>query len=194
MYVANYSSATLGEYTTSGSTVNTQLVSGLDGPIAVAASGNYLFVVNANSETVGKYTTSGATVNASLISGLGGPIDIAISGNDLFLANSGNNEVGEYTTSGATVNASLISGIDNPMSVAVGPVPPVLSSSGFFNGDFQMVVVGSVDQTYTVQMTTNMVSTNWVSLLATNSASGTFLFTDPKATNQARFYRVEIAQ
>jgi hypothetical protein len=57
-----------------------------------------------------------------------------------------------------------------------------------------MVVTGSSNQTYTVQMATNLLSANWVSLLVTNPPSASFLFTYPNATNQQQFYRVEMAQ
>jgi DNA-binding beta-propeller fold protein YncE len=72
---------TIGEYTTSGATVNASLVTGLSNSYGIAVSGSDLFVTNvtgANSGTVGEYTTSGATVNASLISGLNEPVGIAI--------------------------------------------------------------------------------------------------------------------
>ena len=71
-------SGTIGEYTTSGTTVNPSLVSGLTGPIGVAVSGSDLFVANSDSNTTGEYTTSGATVNPSLISGLNLPGGIAV--------------------------------------------------------------------------------------------------------------------
>lgn len=60
---------TIGEYTTSGATVNPALISGLRGPVGIAVSGSDLFVTNAANGTIGKYTTAGATVNAALISG-----------------------------------------------------------------------------------------------------------------------------
>ncbi|MGD0462115.1 MAG: hypothetical protein ABSB74_06475 [Tepidisphaeraceae bacterium] len=47
IFVANYS-AWIGEYTTSGATVSTFLVSGLNGPHGIAVSGSDLFVTNYN--------------------------------------------------------------------------------------------------------------------------------------------------
>lgn len=74
--------------------------------------------------------------------------------------------------------------------------PPVLSSPHFSNGEFQMTVTGTSNQTYIVQMATNLISstTNWVPLLVTNPPSSSFLFTDPNSTNQLRLYRVEVSQ
>jgi hypothetical protein len=110
---------TVGEYTTSGATVNALLISNLVSPIGIAVAGSDLFVANNGAEWVGEYTTSGATVNASLISGLIGPAFIAVAGSDLFVVNDAPGTVGEYTTSGATVNASLISGLSGPSGIAV---------------------------------------------------------------------------
>jgi len=71
LFETNSNSGTIGEYTTSGATVNASLVSGLTGPAGVAVSGSNLFVASfVASGTIGEYTTSGATVNASLITGL----------------------------------------------------------------------------------------------------------------------------
>ena len=46
LFVANYSTGTIGEYTTSGATVNASLVSGLNDPYGIAVSGSNLFVTN----------------------------------------------------------------------------------------------------------------------------------------------------
>jgi hypothetical protein len=69
IFVVNQGARTIGEYTTSGATVNAALISGLNSPTAIAVSGSDLFVVNAGSGTIGEYTTSGATVATALISG-----------------------------------------------------------------------------------------------------------------------------
>src|SRR6478672_7305137 len=72
IFVANISIGTIGEYTTSGATVNPALISGLSFPVGIAVSGSDLFVLNTAIGTIGKYTTSGATVNPDLISGVVG--------------------------------------------------------------------------------------------------------------------------
>jgi hypothetical protein len=189
------SGGTIGEYGLGGQTVNASPICGLDGPYGMAISGNELFVANYLANPVGEYTTSGATVNPSLITGLVLPDAVAISGNDLFVASERGSTVGEYTTSGATVNTNLISGLGDLVGIAMSPPPvPVLSSPGFSNGQFQMAVTGTPNQTYTIQMTTNLVSPNWVSLTDTNPPSGSFLVTGSNAANQHQFYRVEVTQ
>ncbi|HEV2968368.1 MAG TPA: autotransporter-associated beta strand repeat-containing protein [Pirellulales bacterium] len=121
IFVTNYNNGTIGEYTTTGATVNAALITGLNQPYGIAVSGGNLFVVNNASGTIGEYTTTGETVNAALITGLHSPAGIAVSGGNLFVVNHVVNSgtIGEYTASGATVNASLITGLINPLSIAV---------------------------------------------------------------------------
>src|SRR5215475_262196 len=121
---------TIGEYTTSGATVNPALISGLSLPTGIAVSGSDLFVVNRGPDTIGEYTTSGATVNPALISGLSGPWGIAVSGSDLFVVNRGAGTIGEYTTSGGTVNPALISGLNAPRSIAVSGSDLFVTNTG----------------------------------------------------------------
>lgn len=115
-FVVNSNNATVGEYTTSGVTVNAALLSGLGNPYGLTGSGSNIFVVNGSN--VGEYTTSGVTVNASLITGVSNDTGLAISGSNLFAVNGGST-VGKYTTSGATVNAAFISGLSTPWGIAV---------------------------------------------------------------------------
>ncbi len=79
----------VGEYTTSGATINAFLLGGFDYPEGIAVSGSHLFVADGGNAytpgVIGEYTTSGATMNASLIPGLAG--SIAISGSNMFVGN-----------------------------------------------------------------------------------------------------------
>lgn len=138
IFVTNYfnSSTTpgtgfIGEYTTSGSTVNTSLVSGLDNPSGIAVSGSDIFVaITGGSGSINEYTTAGVTVGTGTLisSGLTEPEGIAVSGSDLFVdnfagLNAGAGSIGEYTTSGLTVSGTLVSGLNSPFGIAVEPVP-----------------------------------------------------------------------
>jgi hypothetical protein len=120
LFVYNQGTDTVGEYTTSGKTVNASLISGITGITGIVVSGNDLFF---SGFTVEEYTTSGTLVNRSLVAVRGS--SIAISGSDLFVSTENNSTdpdtgyVGEYTTSGATVNASLITGLNGPQGLAV---------------------------------------------------------------------------
>jgi hypothetical protein len=125
---------TIGEFTASGATINSSLITGLSNPDGIAISGSNLFVTNESNGTVGEYTTSGATVNASLITGLNDPHDIAVSGSNLFIT-MGTATIGEYTTSGTTVNSSLITGLNQPQDL-------VVSGSSLFVANFNAGSIG----------------------------------------------------
>jgi len=49
---------------------------------------------------------------------------------------------------------------------------------------------GMADQNYTVQVSTNLGSTNWHTLLITNLSGSPVFIQDNRATNIQRFYRV----
>jgi len=120
IYVVNYGSNTIGEYTTSGGVVNAALISGLHQPSGIAVSGSNLYVTNEHASSItgeppgiGKYTTSGAVVNTSLVTDLNWPFAIAASEPYLFvtrLYNPAHSAVAKYTTSGTLVNDSLLYG------------------------------------------------------------------------------------
>jgi len=59
------------------------------------------------------------------------------------------------------------------------------------SGQFRFLLNGTANQNYTLQVSTDLSSTNWTTLYTTNNPeAGTFLLTDPNATNQQRFYRI----
>ena len=146
IFVTNYFNGVVGEYTTSGATVNAQLITGLSNPTGIAVSGPDIFVTNFSNNTIGEYTTSGATVNASLISpGLNQPFSIAASGSDLYVEYTFNGSagIGEYTTSGATVNAEMISGLGADGDIALsGSNVLVGLSSGAVYENYGFLVSG----------------------------------------------------
>jgi len=107
------------EYTTSGTLVDTTLVSTSGNPSWIANSGSDLFVIDNGGLGVGEYTTSGGTVNASLISSLDNPEGLAATDSDLFIPSAINGTILEYTTSGSLVSNSLVSGLEEPDAIAV---------------------------------------------------------------------------
>ena len=148
---------TIGEYTTSGTPVNANLVTGLSFPVGLAVSGSDLFVTTYNNVTgkggIGEYTTSGAIVNASLVSGLPYfPQGVAVSGTNLFVVGGGSysnpqtGTIGEYTTSGAIVNASLVTtGLATPIAVAVSGSS--LFIANYYGGSVGEFTVGATPGT-----------------------------------------------
>jgi hypothetical protein len=68
---------------------------------------------------------------------------------------------------------------------------PVLSQPKWLTNQFQMRLAGAANQNYTVQMSSNLSSTNWISLFITNNTTtNSFIVTDPNATDKQRFYRI----
>ena len=64
---------------------------------------------------------------------------------------------------------------------------PTLSLATWVTNRFQMRLNGVANQNYTVQMSTNLSSGNWVSLFVTNTtASNSIIVLDPAATNKQR--------
>jgi hypothetical protein len=132
LFVTNLSTGTIGEYTTSGATVNAALISGLNVPIGIAVSGSKLFVTNFGTGTVGEYTVNpngtATTVNATLIT-TPRPIGIALSGPNLFVVNTdprrttGTGTISAYTLqpdgTAKLANAALISGLNVPDEIAL---------------------------------------------------------------------------
>jgi hypothetical protein len=165
VFVLNISSNSIGEYTTSGSTINASLVTGLtESASSLAISGSELFVANAGNGTVGEYTlgsTPGtiASSKASLISGLtGGAQAIAASGNDLFVTyGATTNIVGEYTTSGSTVNANLVTGLNNAFAITI-------SGSNLYVANNGLSTTGNIGE-YTLGSTPGTISSSTPSLI-----------------------------
>ena len=112
IYIATPLNSAVGEFTTSGATVNAMLVPGQSIPYDVEVVGNDLYVVNFNNGaagagSIGKYNaTTGAVINASFITGLNGPVSIAVSGNDLYVSNQVSGSVGKYNATTGAIQAN----------------------------------------------------------------------------------------
>ena len=77
-------------------------------------------------------------------------------------------------------------------SIAINP-DPILGSPGWRTNRFFMLLNAASNQNYTLQMSTNLVSTNWTTILVTNNATtNSYMVTDPNATNKQGYYRVFI--
>ncbi|HEY1786412.1 MAG TPA: PEP-CTERM sorting domain-containing protein [Pirellulales bacterium] len=135
IFVSNESNGNVGEYTTSGATINASLFFGTPGTHNTVISGSDMFMCGAGAK-IGEYTTSGTTVNASVAS-LSFPYQmhsVAAAGGDLFVTVSNNFEfpqtgvISEYTTSGAPVNTALVAGLSNPNAIVASGLDLFVSS------------------------------------------------------------------
>jgi hypothetical protein len=105
---AGLNGAQIGEYDTSGNTINASLVvnSSLMSVEGLAVVGSDVFIAD-DSGAVAEYTTSGAAANGSAIidASLNDPIGVASDGTDAFVAAEDGNSITEFNTSGAIVNS-----------------------------------------------------------------------------------------
>jgi hypothetical protein len=195
LFVANNGNGTIGEYTTSGAAVNTNLISGLGPPSGIAISGTNLYVTFFSSSKVVQCSTSGAILKNPLLK-VPGANGIVVSGDLLFVL--GNDVVGEYTTSGGTNNAALFSvAYDNsaiPFGVAVFPasvstVPTVLAMNASATNIALSWPTNASD--YQIQTSPLLNPANWI--VVTNQpvlTNGNFS-TTLNQTNQAQFFRLQ---
>jgi hypothetical protein len=126
----------IGEYTTSGTTVNASLITGFHegGIVDVEASGSSLFVSRnfGDGGLVGKYNLDGTPVNAHLIEEGYGGSSLAISGTDLFFV--GYFGLSKATTLGMIIADPLVEGSIGFGAIAVedqATVPETLSTLWF---------------------------------------------------------------
>jgi hypothetical protein len=176
---------TIGEYTTSGATINAALVTGAGISDGIAVSGNELFVTtlhdanaDPNSGTIGVYdATTGAPINTSLVTGLAAPDGVLVSGGNLYVANSdGDNApstIGEYTTSGDVINASLVSGLRGPSGLALSGNDLFVTDEG--NTGFKGTI-GEYDATTGATINASLANTGNGTELAFDAISGVDIF------------------
>ena len=94
----------------------------------------------------------------------------------------------KLTGSGATFTGSDHYPIFGDYNIVVNP--PVLGQPVVLTNKIQFTISSGSGGSYVIQSSTNLTSTNWITLLTTNPASLPFTFTD---TNRLpfRFYRVQ---
>ena len=80
-----------------------------------------------------------------------------------------------------------------PLALASASSQPRLDQEArLSSSQFQFLLLGTVGQNYTVQVSTNLVSTNWLTLLTTNLSANPAFIQDNQATNKQRYYRVKV--
>jgi len=78
-------------------------------------------------------------------------------------------------------------------TLVTNPRPRLGAAAKISGTKCQFLLAGALGQNYTLQVSTNLFSNNWSTLLTTNSTTtNSLLVVDPNATNQQRFYRVLI--
>ncbi|HEX4350149.1 MAG TPA: putative Ig domain-containing protein, partial [Verrucomicrobiae bacterium] len=106
-----------------------------------------------------------------------------------------NNGVFNFTVAAEDTSSNIAV---QPLSITVtGTEATTLGSATLMTSSntFQMQINGvQTGFNYTVQMSTNLASTNWTAIFTTNApGTNALLIPDANATNQSRFYRVLVA-
>ena len=78
------------------------------------------------------------------------------------------------------------------LNITVYPLgtPLMTGPQRFGSQQFSFAINGAVNVSYTVQVSTNIASTNWDSLFSFQLTNNPFIVTDYSATNSQRYYRV----
>jgi len=120
------------------------------------------------------------------------PLGLALATNGIISGTPTTNGSSSFTVQVKdAVAASAVKPLTLLVNTNSSPIHPVLNSASFFTGgQFQIQFTGIAGQNYTLQMSTNLSSTNWLSILITNAPGGPLSITDPNATNAGRFYRI----
>ena len=121
VYIADYFSNAIKEWSASTHTVSTLAASGLGNPqgVAVDASGN-VYVADIYNNAIKEWKALTQTVSTLVASVLNGPEGVAVdaSGN-LYIADYFNNAIKEWSASTQTVSTLVSSGLNQPMGVVV---------------------------------------------------------------------------
>jgi plastocyanin len=107
-----------------------------------------------------------------------------------FFAVTNNLPAGNYTLS-AIASDNL--GAKNTNSVTISVVTPVLlliSAPQKIAANFQLSYSVNTGLTYIVQRSTNLIVSNWISILTNKASSNPVVFVDGNTTNRTGFYRV----
>ena len=90
------------------------------------------------------------------------------------------------------VSDSISDTTNKVFAIIVNP-DPVLGLPFWQTNRLSMLLNAASNQNYTLLMSTNLASTNWISILVTNkTTANSYLIVDPNATNRQRYYRVLI--
>ena len=133
--------------------------------------------------------SDGSVTNVQL---LVGPNILTNISSGAYSGTTNNLAAGSYTLSAI---ASDNFGVKNTNSVSITVVTPVTNTiSGatatVSSTNFQFSFQANAGLSYIVQRSTNLASTNWLTIFTNTATSGTVIFTDNSATNDAGYYRV----
>ena len=108
-----------------------------------------------------------------------------------FTAVTNNLATGSYTLSAVASDNNGLKATNTVSISVVTPVADVLTNSAkSSSSNFQFSYPANVGLSYIVQLSTNLASANWISIVTNLAASNPVVFLDVHATNNPGFYRV----
>jgi plastocyanin len=132
--------------------------------------------------------SDGAVTNVQFI--VGSTVLTNVTTNPFFAATN-NLAAGSYSLSAIAFDNF---GVENTNTVSINVVTPVVviltNSAKLSSTNFQFSYPANVGLSYIVQFSTNLASTNWISITTNVAASNPIVFMDVHATNKSSFYRV----
>jgi len=212
LYVVNGGYNNVEKFSPTGTDLGVFAGSPLSGPYGLAfdAAGN-LYVSNGSTWNIEKFSPTGTYLgtfahgNIFISTGMGIPYGLACdSAGNLCAANS-NNSIEKFSPTGTDLGhfatdpngARYIAFTDDsgkplplPPGIAAAPVQ-ISIVAPYTPGQAHLRVTGAPGTNYAIQVATdlNSASVYWVSLVTSNSLTGTFDYLDPQATNTVGFYR-----
>lgn len=147
---------------------------------AGANIGGYNYsTLDASTDGSGNYSLAGAAGNWD--------VEFQTGGHD----SSSLNVQGYYDlTSPHFVNVPPTNAVLNLIVYPIG-TPLISSPLRFGSSQFGFTINGATNVSYTVQVSTNLASANWVNLFSVTLTNNIFPVVDQNATNSPRFYRVQ---
>jgi hypothetical protein len=176
-FVALPATATISGHVQSNSGTN---IVGVELEANATIGGNNYSTLDAATDGSGNYSLAVAAGNWD--------VEFQTGGND---SDSGNLDVQGYEdlNSPHFVNIPPTNAVLNLIVYPIGTAV-ITSPQRFSATQFGFVINGVTNVNYTVQVSTNLASTNWATLLSFNMTTNPFPIMDMNATNKARFYRV----
>ena len=110
------------------------------------------------------------------------PAGLTLNSSGLISGTPTTNKVSTFKVQATDANFTTTNKI---LSITINP-KPVLSSPAWLTNQFSLRLTGASNQNYTLELSTNLSSTNWTALFITNNATtNSFNLADPNATNSA---------
>ena len=141
-----------------------------------------------NNGSIYEFTPGG--VQSTFASGLNAPYGLAFdSAGDLFVADGTSGNIYEFTNGGASEKGIFASGLSAPVGLAFAPHPTLSVNIKMFAGI--ILNNGQIGSNYLIQATSNLSSSNWITLTNVTLPSQPYIYIDYSSpTNSQQFYQV----